>query len=807
MAMWLQDLRYGARALGRKPGFAAVVILMLGVGIAANTATFSVVNGVLLRPLPFVDAERLLTAWEVSRSQEVNRQLVSAPNFLDWRDRSRSLEQLAAFRSSLSYNMTGGDQPVRVSVTIASASLFPLLGVPAALGRTFAGEEDRPGRDQVALVSHELWQRHFGGDPDIIGRTLALHDTVRTVVGVMPPDFQFPLHPGEQADVWIPLALDTRETDRQRDYRSLQVIARLRTGSSVEQARADLDRIAGQLAREHPSTNAGWTVELIPFRQHLFGDTRLALLVLQAAVAFVLLIVCVNVANLLLAQAESRQREMAIRAAVGASRRRIVRQLLTESMLLAGLGGLLGLLLVLWGTDIIRSLVPASTPRVDQIRTDLSVLAGVACVSLATGLLFGLAPAFFVSNPRLHELMKDAPGSGGATGRHRLQSCLVVAEVALGLLLLVGATLMAVSFVRLQRVDPGFHPQHLLTMELYLPQYKYPDDDQKTVFNDRLLAGVSALPGVQTAAVVTSLPMSGRYVWIHGFLVEGRAAASPADRPIAHWRAVTPDYFRVMQIPLRAGSLFSGRDDRRGRKVVLINESLARRYFAGADPVGKRLTIAGDEPRVITGVVGDVNQRGLAADPEPELYVPYHQRPMNYMALVVRAASEPENLVASVRRLVLALDPDQPVFNVRSMEQVVSQSVAGARFQALLLGLFASLALLLAAVGVYSVIAHGVNERTREIGIRMALGARAVDVLRLVLGRGLRLALLGVAIGLIAATGLSRLMRGLLFGVSANDSWTLIAISVLLTLVSLLACSIPARRATKVDPAVALRRQ
>ena len=808
MQTWIRDVRHGARGLAGKPGFAAVVILMLAVGIGANTAIFSVVNGVLLRPLPFPEPDRLLTAWEANRGQELDQQLVSAPNFLDWRDRSRSFEQLAAFRPSLTYNMTGGDQPVRVSVTIASASLFQLLGVPAALGRTFAHEEDRVGSDQVALVSHELWQSHFGADPDIIGRTLALHETTRTVVGVMPPGFQFPLRPGDQADVWIPLALGTRETDEKRDHRSLQVIARLRPGVSAEQARADLNAVATQLQREHPGTNSGWTVEPVPFRHQLFGDTRLGLLVLQAAVGFVLLIVCVNVANLLLAQAGARQREIAIRAAVGASRLRIVRQLLMESLLLAGLGGLLGLLLVSWGTDLLRSWVPASTPRIDQIRVDTPVLAGAVGVSLATGLLFGLTPAFFVSNPRLHEALKDgAPGSGGGTGRRRLQSGLVVAEVALGLVLLVGASLMAASFVRLQRLDPGFHPRRVLTMELYLPQYKYPDDHRKTAFYDRLLEGVSALPGVDAAGLVTSLPMSGRYAWIHGFSVEGRAAASSADQLVAHWRAVTPDYFDIMRIPLLAGSLFSDRDDQRGRKVVIINQSLARRYFPDADPVGRRLTVAGDETRVIAGVVGDVRQRGLATEPEPEMYVPYHQHPLNYMALVVRTGTESESLAASVRRLVLTLDPEQPVFNVRSMEQVVDQSVAGARFQTLLLGLFAALAVLLAAVGLYSVIAHSVSERTREIGIRMALGAQARDVLRLILGRGLRLALLGVALGLVAATGLTRLIRSLLYGVSANDPLTLVAISMLLTLVSLLACWIPARRATRVDPVVALRRQ
>ncbi len=807
MQTWLQDLRHGARTLARKPGFAAVVILMLGLGNAANSAMFSAVSGVLLRPLPFPEADRLLTAWEANRGQQVARQLVSAPNFLDWRERSRSFDELAAFRPSLSYNMTGGDQPVRVSVTIASASLFPLLGVPAALGRTFAPEEDRVGRDQVAIVSHELWLSHFGADPNIIGRKLALHDTTRTVVGVMPPDFQFPLHPGDAADVWIPLALDTRETDRKRDHRWLQVIARLSPEVSVERARSDLGAIAGRLQREYPSSNAGWTVELVPFRQQLFGDTRVALLVLQAAVAFVLLIVCVNVANLLLARAEARQKEIAIRAAIGAGRLRIVRLLLTESMLLAGLGGLLGILLVLWGIDLLKSWVPASTPRVDQIEVDAGVLVGAAGVSLLTGLLFGLAPAFFVSNPRLHEVLKDgASGSVGGTGRRRLQSALVVAEVALGLVLLVGATLMAGSFVRLLRVDPGFDPRRVLTMELYLPQYKYSGDHQKTAFYDRLLEGVSALPDVQGAGLVTSLPMGGRYAWMHGFSVEGGAAAFPAEQPVANWRAVTPDYFRVMRIPLLAGSVFSDRDDQRGRKVVLVNESLARRYFAGTDPVGRRLTVAGDEPRVIIGVVGNVKQRGLAAEPEPELFVPYHQHPVNYMALVVRSGSEPASLADAVRRLVLTLDPDQPVFNVRSMEAVVSQSVAGARFQTLLLGLFAGLATLLAAVGLYSVIAHGVSERTREIGIRMALGAEARDVLRLVLGRGLRLALLGVAVGLVAAIGLTRLMRSLLYGVSADDPLTLIGISVLLILVALLACAIPARRAAMVDPAVAVRR-
>jgi putative ABC transport system permease protein len=807
MQTWLHDLRSGTRALARKPGFAAVVILMLAIGNAANTAVFSAVSGVLLRPLPFPEDDRLLTVWEVNRQQQVARQLASAPNFVDWRERSRSFDALAAFRPSLSYNMTGGDHPVRVSVTAASASLFPLLGVAAALGRTFAPEEDRVGSDLVAIVSHELWLSHFGASPDIIGRKLALHDTTRTVVGVMPPDFEFPLHPGDEADVWIPLALDTREIDGRRDHRWLQVIGRLSPHVSLEQARSDLGAIAGRLQREHPSSNAGWTVELVPFRQQLFGDTRLALLVLQAAVAFLLLIVCVNVANLLLARAEARQKEIAIRAAVGASRLRIVRQLLTESVLLAGLGGLLGLLLVVWGIDLLRSWIPTSTPRVAQIEIDAAVLVGAVAVSLATGVVFGLAPALLVSSPRLHAVLKDgAPGAGGGTGRHRLQGALVVAEVALGLVLLVGATLMAGSFVRLRSVDPGFDPRRVLTMELYLPDYKYSGDHQKIAFYDRLLESVSALPDVQEAALVTGLPMSGRYAWTHGFSIEGGTAAPAAEQPLANWRAVTPDYFRLMRIPLLAGSLFSDRHHERGRKVVLVNESLARRHFAGADPVGRRLTVAGDEPRVVIGVVGNVKQRALAAEPEPEVFVPYHQRPVNYMTLVVRTGSEPVGLADAMGRAVLALDPDQPVFNVRSMEAVVAGSVAGARFHTLLLAMFAGLAVLMAAVGLYSVIAYGVSERTREIGIRLAVGAEPRHVRRLVLGRGLRLALVGVAVGLAAALGLTRMMQSLLYGVSAHDPLTLLGISALLIVVALLACAIPARRAAMVDPAVAVRR-
>jgi putative ABC transport system permease protein len=803
--LW-QDLRYAFRSLFKKPGFTAVTTLILALGIGANTAVFSVVNAVLLRPLPYEDPDRLVMGWEANSEQRVDQYLVSAPNFLDWKYQSKAFEQIAAFRPSLNYNLTGADNPVRVSVTRTSASLFPLLGVQTSRGRAFLPEEDQPGRDQVALLSYGLWQSHFGADPEIIGKKLTLHDTTRTIIGVMPPDFQFPFQLAERSDVWIPLALDAQAIDRGRDYHNLQVIARLKPDISLQQAQAEMEAIARRLQQQYPNTNAGWSADLVPLHEQLFGKTPLALFLLQGVVAFVLLIACVNVANLLLARAEGRQKEIAIRMALGASRLRIIRQLITESVLLATLGGSLGLMLVFWGAGLLIGLLPANLPRVEQVSIDARVLGVTLGISLLTGLIFGLMPALLTSNPRLNETLKEGGRtSGSGMRRRRLRNGLAVSQVALGLVLLVGAALMINSFLRLQQVNPGFNQSRLLTMELYLPQYKYPENHLKTAFYKRLLQGVEAIPGVQSAGLVSSLPIGGRYDWIYGFSIEGRQPLSSAEQPVAHWRAVTPDYFRAMEIPLRAGRYFADQDETGAREVAIINEAMARSYFQNEDPIGRRLSIAGRPQRAIVGVVGNVKRQVAAVESEPEMYVPYLQDPVNYLTLVARSDSDPLSLASAARGQVLAVDRDLPVFNVRSMGQVVSDSVSQPRFQALLLGVFAGLALLLAAVGVYGVISYSVSQRAHEIGIRMALGASRRDALKLVMRQGMLIALVGVAVGLTGAFALTRFLENLLFGVSATDAATLAGASLLLISVTLLASYIPARRATKVEPMIALR--
>jgi putative ABC transport system permease protein len=801
----MNDLRFALRQLRKNPAFTIIAMLTLALGIGANTVVFSVVNAVLLRPLPYKDHNRLVMGWEANSEQGVDQNLVSAPNFLDWKDRSNSFEQIAAFRPSLSYNLTGGDAPARISVMRASASLFPLLGVQASIGRAFLPEEDTAGSDQVALLSYGLWQRHFGADPQIIGKKLTLHDTVRTIVGVMPPNFRFPFQPEEQSDVWIPLGLYRNENERSRGYHFLQVIGRLKPDISLEQAQAEMEAVTHQLQQQYPDTNAGWSARLVPLREQLFGKTPRALFLLQGVVAFVLLIACVNLANLLLARAEGRQKEIALRLALGASRFRIVRQLITESVLLATLGGALGLMLVSWGTGTFIRLLPTNLPRVEQVKIDANVLGITLAISLLTGLIFGLMPGLLSSNPRLNETLKEGRRTTGAGLSHRhLRNGLAVSQVALGLALLVGAALMINSFLRLQRVNPGFNQSHLLTMELYLPQYKYSEGHLAT-FYKQLLQRVETLPGVQSAGLVTSLPIGGRYAWIYGISIEGRQPLSFAAQPVARWRAVTPDYFRVMEIPLLAGRYFGDRDEAGAREVVIINEALAHRYFQNEDPIGQRLKIADRPWHVIVGVVGNVKSQAIAAESEPEMYVPYLQNPVNYLTLLVRSSSDPLSLVADVRSQVLAVDRDQPVFNVRSMEQVVSTSVSQPRFQALLMGGFAGLALFLAAVGVYGVISYSVSQRTHEIGIRIALGASRRDVLKLVMRQGMLIALLGVTAGLAATFALTRFLGSLLFGVSATDAATFATASLMLIGATLLASYLPARKATKVEPMIALR--
>jgi putative ABC transport system permease protein len=804
-SLW-QDQRYGFRTMLKNPGFTLIAIFTLALGIGANTAIFSVVNAVLLRPLPYPDHDRIVTIGNYRTNQ--NHVNVNGADFLDWREQAKVFEQIAAFATD-TVDLTGSGEPERLTAALVSADLFQVLGIGPAYGRAFTPAEDQPGNAQVVILSHRLWQRRFGLDPQMIGRTLTLGGQSRMVIGIMPPGFQLP---GE-FDLLLPLALDVNQKLRIGPMNIVMVLASLRPGVTLEAARADLSVIRERQRQTFPHYFSDVEVSVIGLHEHLVGAVRLALLAQFGAVAFVLLIACANVANLLLARSAARQKEMAIRAAVGAGRFRLVRQLLTESLLLSLAGGAAGLLVATWGVKLLVKMSPGGIARIDESGLDGRALCFTCVVVALVGLVAGVIPALHASKTSVNETLKaQFTARVGRPGARRSLQALMIGEVALTLVLLVGAGLMIKSFFRLLAVPKGFNPDNVLTLVLSPSFAKYPPGSpQRRAYFQESLTRVQTLPGVQSASLTSFLPLAGSG-GSRSFKIEGRPPFEPGKEPSAQDNLISHDYFRTMGIEMRAGRAFTEQDGAETPPVVIINETMARRFFPNENPIGRRFVWT-PTPLTIVGVVGDTRHFGLDQEVRPEIYWPYLQARNFVMRLVVRAApdsSSPANmssLAAAIRNQIRAVDLYVPVNQVVTMDERLSDSVALRRFQTLLLSIFAAVALIIATVGVYGVLSYVVGQRTHEIGIRMALGAQANDVLRLVVGQGMRMTLIGALLGLAAALALTRVMKNLLFNVSATDSATFVSITLLLVVVALLASYIPARRATKLDPLMSLRNE
>ena len=803
METLLKDVRYGIRSLLKQPAFTAIAVITLALGIAGNTVIFSAVNSLLVKPLAFPELDRMVAIWEARLSQGVERNEVTMADYLDWRKQNQTFEQMGLYRW-WSANLTGVEPPERIQGFLVSTNFLDVTGVKPFIGRAFSAEEDQPGKDAVVILNYGLWQRRFGGDANIVNKTVSLNGVKRTIIGVLPKEFNYP----SGMDVMAPLAL-TPELASNRDNHTYYVLGRLKQNVSLPLAQTDLSTIAARLEKDYPQANTGHGVVVYPIVEDTVRFYARALWVLMGAVGFVLLIACANVANLTLARSSTRQREIALRLALGASRSRIIRQLLTESVMVALIGGALGVLIAYWGIDAMRAANPGEAakfaPGWEHLGINFQVLVFTLGVSVLSGALFGLAPAWQASKPDLNDALKE--GGRTTSSSHRLRNALVVCEVALALMLLVSAGLLLRSFLSLLNTDPGFNSTNLLTMKLVLPAAKYKDDQARAAFYSELLNRIRVLPGVESVAAVNYLPLGGSNS-SDIFLIEGLPEPPPGQEFIGRYRVCTPDYFQTMGIPILKGRAFTEQDKVDAPRVVIVNETLAQRYWPNQDPINKRMRFTGPlekNPWIqVVGVVKDV-KHALSLPMSSDYYLPQNQDTWSSMVLVAKTKTEPMSMAAPIRQQVWAIDKDEPVFDVRTMQQVRALSVALYSFSSVTLTIFAAVALILSAVGIYGVMAYVVTQRTHEIGIRMALGARSRDVLRLVVRHGMTLALIGVGVGLGGAWALTRFMSSLLVGVSPTDAVTLSAVSLCLISIALIACYLPARRATKVDPLVALR--
>ena len=797
------DLRYAFRQLRRSPTFTLAAVTCLALGIGANTAIFTVINAVLVRPLPYPEPDRVVMLFEAHKGSAASRNVVSPADFLDWRAQSRAFERTAAIYD-YGVNLTGHGEPAEVTAELASADLFPLLGLTPVIGRTFSAEEDGPGGAQAVVLSHGLWQRRFGGARDVVGQVVRIDDQPYTVIGVLPDGAGLAGRP-RMPDLWLPLALDPGQDYRATAGRYLTAVGRLKPGTSVAAAAADLRTVAARLEAAHPQFNGGWSASVVPLTEYVTGSVRRPLLVLAGVVGLVLLIACANVANLQLAQASARQREIAVRAALGAGRRRMMRQFVLESLLLSLTGGVAGVLLALWLTDALAASASTTIPRLGSVQVDVAALGFTLLLSLSAGLLFGMAPALQATRADLHEALKQG-ARGAAGGATRTRAVLVAGQVALALVLLVGAGLLLKSFARLQQVDLGFEPEHVVTARVTLPETRYGDSTRQAAFFQSLLARLDALPGVRVAGAINWLPLSGLRSATN-FWFGGRPIPNDPDQPSAIISVVDPDYFRAMGITLRSGREIVRTDEAGHPKAVVVSERFARDYFPGQSPLGQQVFMPWGDTLVATivGVVGDVKHAGVDSLARPTIYWAMAQFPWSGMTLVVRAEGDLRPVSAALPGAVHALDPELAVADVRPLESYLGDALARQRFSMTLLAGFAGLALVLTAVGLYGVIAYTVVQRTREFGIQLALGASQATVLRGVLRRGLALVGAGVVAGVIGAAAFSRVLGALLYEVSATDPGVFAGIVALLAVVGVAASYLPARRATRVDPAVALR--